>query len=431
MNDDPGVGQNPRGSSDSDSVLNRDIDWLDQRYLAMQDEVLAEVERHDLDGAARASDQSGQISVMDADGWAWQVAQPQKVLDGRQPDFRFSHRYTKRGPDQRKLLTRRNRFTDVPSLSGIYASQIGGKGLLPWVVKQSEPIGYVAAAAVGVGLWALLSDVVDSLPGVAIVAGVALLAAVLWFATQRLATIPFREARRLSAIVGAAAIGVTGAVPWIATFEASISEAARAAVTSAVTAVAAAILFAVSRRAFPYFVAIIASIWALGTGAFALAESLSTRTPSEMSAQIGVLVAVILLFPIATPVAALRWIPATVVIVAGAGSIAVLAMDWPNAGNLHIAIIALLGFAAAGSSWTSGSFLRRQMRAPHRIGAAALFGASVIILISNLDWDVLADVPLAIVLVTVGSVILIAVAATIRVAVQRISARSESSSDRP
>ena len=425
MSHDTGASESSRSKSDADSELGWDIDWMDQRYLAMQDDVLAAVERDDVDRAAEVLEQSGDLSAIDADGWNWQVVQHQDSVDTRQPDFRFLHRYTKRGPDQRKLLTRRSRYTDVPSLSRLYASQIGGEGLLPWVVKQSEPIGYVAAAAVGVGLWALLSDVVGSLPGVVIVAGVALLAAVLWFATVWLTPIAYREARRLARIVGAAAIGVTGAVPWIATLEASISEVTRLAITTAVVAVAAATLFSVSRNAFPYFVAIIASILALGTASFALAESLSNGTPSEMSAQIGVLVAVIVILPIATSVAALRWIPASLVLVAGSGSIAVLAMDWSTAGNLHIVIVALLGFVAAGSSWASGSLLRRQMRTPHRLGAAALCGASVIVLVSNLDWDFLADVPLPIAFIAVGSTVLIAVAATIRVAVQRISTRSD------
>jgi len=430
MSQDAGAGPSHRGGSIADSGDARDIDWLDQRYLSMQDDVVSALGRGDRDAAVGVLEESGELSVTDVDGWVWRIAQPAKTLDNQQPDFRFMHRYTKQGPVEARLFTSRNRFFDVPSLSRSYATQIGGRGWLPWVVKHSEPISYVAAAAVGVGLWALLADVVSSLPGVVIVAGVALLAAVLWLAALRLSPVPFREARRLSAIVGAVAIGVTGAVPWIATVEASISDEARTAVTAAVTTVAAVILFNLSRRVFPYFVAIIACMSAFGTASFAVTESLSTRRPSEANVLIGVVVAVVLILPVATRVAAVRWIPATLGVVAGSGSIAVLAMDGSQSGNLNVAIIAGLGFVAAGSSWASGTFLRRQMRTPHRLGAAALCAASVITLVANLDWDFLADIPLPIALVVIGSVTLIGVAATIRVAVQRITTRDEAPTDR-
>ena len=65
--------------------------------------------------------------------------------------------------------------------------------------------------------------------------------------------------------------------------------------------------------------------------------------------------------------------------------------------------------------------MRAAMRMPHRMSAGGLAVASLIVLIPNLDWQFLADIPLPVVMVVAGSATLITLAVTMRMAVQRLT----------
>lgn len=291
------------------------------------------------------------------------------------------------------------------------------------LVAHSEPVGYVAGATVGLGLWLMLADVVGSLPGIVVLLAMVVLAGGLWFGTVRLAELAFREAKRLSAILGAAAIGVTGAVPWVGTIETSMSDEARICIAAGVVTIASITSFWLSRSAFAFFTGIVACLVTFGTASFVLADAMSSGPDAEASAQAGVLVAVILLFPITTRVAALRWVPPATIVIAAVGVVGTFAMDWDLASNLHILVVVALGLTAAASAWLSRTVMRRALRTYHYVAAAALTGAALLVLLSTLDWSFLEDVPLPVVLVTAGSIVLVAVAAALRLAVKRIGDR--------
>jgi len=93
-------------------------------------------------------------------------------------------------------------------------------GFLPitawWLVRSLEPIGYVAAAAIGLGLWILLGDYLTGLPDVVTLAMLVASAAALWWAAWVVGNYPFAETWRLGNAIYAAAIGTTGWIAWVA-----------------------------------------------------------------------------------------------------------------------------------------------------------------------------------------------------------------------
>jgi hypothetical protein len=85
-----------------------------------------------------------------------------------------------------------------------------------WLVRSLEPIGYVAAAGIGLGLWILLSDYLADLSDVLTLALLVASAAALWWAAWVVGNYPFAETWRLGNAIYAAAIGTTGWIAWVA-----------------------------------------------------------------------------------------------------------------------------------------------------------------------------------------------------------------------
>lgn len=113
-------------------------------------------------------------------------------------------------------------------------------GFLPltawWLVRSLEPIGYVAVAAIGLGLWILLRDYLTGLSDVLTLALLVASAAALWWAAWVVGNYPFAETWRLGNAIYAAAIGTTGWIAWLAT-EHALEPDARFTLTAGIVAV--------------------------------------------------------------------------------------------------------------------------------------------------------------------------------------------------
>jgi len=104
-----------------------------------------------------------------------------------------------------------------------------------WLVRLLEPIGYVAAAAIGLGLWILLSDYIADLSDVLTLALLVASAAALWWAAWVVGNYPFAETWRLGNTIYAAAIGTTGWIAWVAA-ERALQSDARFTLTAGIVA---------------------------------------------------------------------------------------------------------------------------------------------------------------------------------------------------
>lgn len=415
----------------------RDLDWLDEEYLKGQDRIAVALESEDLDEAAEIRAEAARLRLVDADGFGWRVrvANPNA---GPAPDYRFYYTYMRTVRDGLITPMRRGRFAEDPLLASTYSERVGGDGWLAKVVKHSEVLGYIAAATVAVGLWFLLGDLVGSLPGIVVLASMVLFAGALWASTIGLSAIRYREAERLSNLTRAAAVGVTGAVPWVGTIEASSATlAGRALLCASVVTIASAASFWRYRSRLTYFIGF--GAWITGLGAFGVVMSETVvRTDADelASAQLGVMIAVGLAFPLATRIAGLTWIPVAINLLTAIATIALLMTLDTNQGDLHIFNMVVLGLLVATSAWWSRQYLRPAHGVFHRYGAMVIAGAAAVVALTRAPWELigdviewLGDIPLPVILVTGGSAVLIAIGVAIRVAVGRVD--SHATDDQP
>ncbi len=373
--------------------------------------------------------EAAELTVPDADGDLWRIAAPLAQSTPR-PDFQFFYLYL-RNPGGGFRRASRSRFADYPSLARTYATRIGG-GWIAWVVRYAEVLSYGAALAVGAGLWFLLGDLVGDLPGVAVLIGMVVVAAALWLSTLRATSVPYREAQRLAAVTRAAAVGVTGAVPWVATLDTGdVTDSGRISLTAAVVTVAAVLSFARNPSPFTYAIAVGAWVTTCAASGIVLAEVLYDGPDRLASAQLGTLVAVCLAYPIATRTAHLRWIPPAVVFLAGAAVTAIVTTMASTPSDLHTVDVVVLGAVAAASAWFSRRSLPSPFRGYHRGSAIAIASSVGLLALVRAPWDVfgslfdwLADVPLPLFLIAAGAMALVGIAVTIRIAVGRVD-RSE------
>ena len=410
----------------------RDLDWLDEAYLKEQDRIAIALDAGDADGAAEIRAEAARLKLVDADGFGWRVRVLNPTGDPK-PDYRFLFSYMRSVPDGPITPAPRGRFADDPLLSRSYTERLGSRGWLAKVVRHSEVLGYIAAATVAVGLWFLLGDLVGSLPGIVVLISMVLFAGALWVSTIGLSAIRYREAERLANLTRAAAVGVTGAIPWVATIEtSSMTLAGRAAMSASVVAIASAVSFMRYRSRLTYFIGFAAWIAALGAIGIVISEAVVANPDEFASAQLGAMIAITVAFPLATRVGSLTWIPTATLSLAVVATLTIISTIDTTQDDLHVFNMVVLGLASAASAWWSRGLLRPALGAFHRYGAMAIAIAAIILVLTEAPWDFVADliewlgdIPLPVVLVTGGSAVLIAIGAAIRMAVGKVALREE------
>jgi hypothetical protein len=404
----------------------RRIDDLDAAYIGLQEQMASALQAKDDEGASAIRTAASELTALDADGHRWRILAPSATTKAR-ADFQFYYLYL-RDAGQGFFRASRSRFAEFPSLAATYSARVGG-GWLGWVVRHAEPISYAAAMAVGLGLWFLLGDLIGELPGVAVLVGMVVVAAALWLSTVKAASAPYREAQRLATVTRAAAVGVTGAIPWVATIElGDLTEAGRIALTAAVVTVAALLSFSRHPSPFTYAIALGAWIAVCTATAVVIAETFRDRPDELASAQLGALVGAAIAYPVATRFAHLRWIPPSMVFLALVTGASILSTAGSSPSDLHTFDVAVLGLLVAAASWWSSRMVLAPFRTYHRAGTIAAAAAVVLLVLVRAPWDLLsslfdrlADVSLPVVLITIGAAVLVGVAIAIRIAIGRVS----------
>lgn len=392
---------------------------LDDAYLATQDAVAAALAAGDHTRATAAAEAGAALRAVDAERRIWRVMGPLPTDDPK-PHHRYRYRHQMRDGGEQFHSADAFRFARHPSLAASGAERLP-KGALRWVVRVAEPAAYVATIAVGIGLWLLLGDLIGSLPGVAVLATMVIVAAGLWGASTAMDGVPYREAARLAQLTRLAAIGVTGAVAWAATIDVeAISDAGRVLLTASVILVAGAISFRFRPTADVWTVALGAFVVAVVAGSVVIAELLHDDPDTAASAQLGALAVAIVGTPLTTWTARIRWVPFAIPFVGAAAAWALLGVlaDSPN--DLHTVLALVGGTAAAAITLVSGALLPSALRSVHRVVAAGLGALTMLILLARAPWEWLEDVPLPVVLIVSGSLVLVAIGLVIRTAVRRM-----------
>ena len=404
------------------------LDRLDEGFRDLQELLTSAIESDDSEAIADIRAEAADARAVDTDGIEWRVHAPNPLGGKVQPYFRFHYRYWggKPGDDLRPLD--RRRFALAPSLAKTYAATLGSKGWLARVIRNAEPLGYVGSGAVGIGLWFLLGDIVGSLPGWFLLAGMMGLAAGLWLSTVRLTSVGYREALRLGHVTRAAAVGVTGAVPWVGTVDATwITNEGRVAVTAFVVTVAAVVSYQRTASVLTYSIALGGWVVALAASSIIVFDEVLTGSLDYFTAHPGILMAIGVAVPILTMRAAMRWIPQSVIALSAVAAITVLVAGSEDGSTVEAFLGVFFGAGVALSVWFSRRYMRAPMRRFHIGGAAAIAGVTVLVALARMPWDFLerffewlADIPLPVLLITGGSVLLIAIAWVVRIAVHRV-----------
>lgn len=407
----------------------RSIDALDDAYLAAQDDIAHALAVDDPAGASRAAVDAGALRAIDADGRVWRVMAPLPTAQPS-PHYRYRYRHQMSEDGEHFWNVDRFRFADHVSLADTYARRISDRGWLNRAIQGAEAAGYVAIAMVGLGLWLLLGDVIGSLPGIVVLGLMIVTAAALWWVTVALSDARYREATRLAQLTRLAAIGVTGAVAWIATIDVdSASTATRVLLCATVVLVAAGGSFARRHGLDTWTIAVGAWLVAAISASIVISE-VSYADPDRIaSAQLGALVGATLAFPIATRFARTRWVPIGIPAIGLVAAWALLGTMASSPRDLHTVLVVVGGAAAAASAFASGGDLHRQLRSVHHGTSYVLGALTLLVAVTQGPWDALfdwlEDIPLPVVLVVGGSAVLIGVGLIIRTAMQRVSGTSE------
>lgn len=399
------------------------IETLDDAYLARQDRVADALAVGDRDAASLAAEAAGSLRSIDADGLIWRVMGPLPSAEPL-PHYRYRYRHQRSTDGERFHHADGSRFARHPSLAAAYAERIPG-GWLRTAVRGVEPAGYAATLMVAAGLWLLLGDLIGSLPGIAVLAAMALAAAGLWWASVALDGVPYREAARLSQLTRLTAIGVTGAVAWVSTIEAeTVTTATRVLLCSAVVFVAAVGSFALRRGVDTWAIAVGSWPVTVISAAIVLAEIAYEAPDEAASAQLGALVAAAIGFPLVTVTARLRWIPFAIPYLALMAGWALFGTMVDSPRDLHTVLVVAGGIGATASVWLSRNAIHRSLRGIHRASAYVLAVLTALVAAAQGPWDAfldwLGDVPLPVVLVIGGSIVLVVVGLVVRAAVARL-----------
>ena len=266
-------------------------------------------------------------------------------------------------------------------------------GFLPltawWLVRSLEPIGYVAAAAFGLGLWILLGDYLTGLPDVVTLAMLVASAAALWWAAWVVGSYPFTETWRLGNAIYAAAIGTTGWIAWVAADRLEVD--ARVTLTAGIVAVCSYFAQRFRGDLVTWILLIVAMFATAIAAGITLAGWVEERAAGF--AVIGALAAAAGAYLIAGRAAKARYEATTLIV------LAITILTLLNGFGLTTAVaigVTVAGFGAALAAY----FATRPATLTGRISAATDALLAVLVSLARVD------VPLPIVLIVAGSVVL-------------------------
>lgn len=261
-----------------------------------------------------------------------------------------------------------------------------------WLVRFLEPIGYVAAAAVGLGLWILFGDYLSGLPDVATLILIAVSAVALWWAAWIVGGYPYAETWRLGNAIYAAAIGATGWIAWIAS-ERTLEAEARFTIASGVVVICSYLVQRFRGDIVTWILLTTAAFSTAIAGGLTLAGSVPEREDSL--ATIGALVAAAAVHLLAGRAPKARY-EATSLVVMVASLVALMnGFGLVRSAGLAVGVVGLgVAFAAY--------FAVSPATQVGKLSAAITAGFSILIILAR------TDLPLPIVLVVAGSAALAA-----------------------
>ena len=259
-----------------------------------------------------------------------------------------------------------------------------------WLVRLLEPIGYVAAAAVGLGLWILLRDQLAGLPDTLTVGLLVASAAALWWAAWVVGNYPFAETWRLGNAIYAAAIGTTGWIAWVVT-ERALPSDARFTLTAGIVAVCSYLVQRFRGDLVTWILLIVAMFATAIASGVTLADSAEQRTTGF--AAIGALAAAAGAYLIAGRAASARYQPTTLIVLAITIPTLLIGRGLPTALGIGVAVGGL-GVALA------AYFATRPATRIGKISAATDAALAVLIALVKIE------VRFSILLIVAGSVVL-------------------------
>lgn len=344
--------------------------------------------------------------AVDADGHLW------RAVPGRPGMYRHS-----RDGGATWTFGDATRFPTRPALSLRYAD-IGTSRLVGIVVRFLEPIAYIAAAAIGVGLWALLGDLLGSLPASATVAALAISALALGAGAYAVPGDRFREVHRLAVVMYIAAVSVAAWTVYVATGWLVSDDIATRSALSFATVFAVAFPTYMRQRDLPSYVMTV-------VGAVGTAWSVGAMTGQPVGAILGILAGVAFVYVLAGSTASGSrrfWVYVSASIVTWTALSVALGLD---EGDRFLVVIA--AFVVAGVSYLP----IRSEPGDLRIFVIGNFIAATLVGLTLASWlpfrRFLEAVPLPVLLVVGGTAALVALVAVVRVAVRRIDAGTDGS----
>ena len=356
-------------------------------------------------GALETAASESMVAV-DSDGHLW------RAVPGRPGMYRYS-----RDGGATWTFSDASRFPTRPALSLRYAD-IGTSRLVGVVVRFLEPIAYMAAAAIGVGLWALLGDLLGSLPASATVAALGISAAALGAGAHALPGERFREVHRLAVVMYLASVAVAAWTVYVATGWLVSDDIATRSALSFATVFVVAFPTYVRRRDLPSYVMTVVA--AVGT-----AWSVGAMTGRLVGSLLGILAGTAFVFVLAGSSASRSrrlWVYVSASILTWSTISVALGLD---EGERFLVVAA--AFAVAAASWLPIRNDPGDLRifVIGNVVAASLLGLT---LASWLPFRRLFEaVPLPVVLVVGGTAALVTLVAVVRSAVRRIDAGTDGS----
>ncbi|HSJ72292.1 MAG TPA: hypothetical protein VLA29_11680 [Acidimicrobiia bacterium] len=354
-----------------------------------------------LEGTAAES-----MVAVDADGHLW------RAVPGRPGMYRYS-----RDRGTTWTFSDAARFPSRPALSLRYAD-IGTSRILALVVRFLEPIAYIAAAAIGIGLWALLGDLLGSLPAPATVAALGISAVALGAGAYVLPGDRFREVHRLTVVMYVAAVAVAAWTVYVATGWLVSDDLATRSALSFATVFAVAFPTYLRQRDLPSYA--MTAVGAVGT-----AWSVGAMTGRLVASILGILTGVAVVYLVAGSTASgsrRLWAYVCASILTWSAISVALGLE---EGERFVVVAA--AFVVAGVSYLPV----RSDTGDLRIFVIGNFVAAGLLGLTLASWlpfrRLFEAVPVPVLLVVGGTAALVALVAVVRTAIRRIDAGTDGS----